>query len=57
MSCGVSLYNISLNSFNVSSLLCGGIATSSPFLEFISGIGFSFKMLSAILFPMISPVA
>ena len=57
MSCGVSLYNISLDSFNVSSLLCGGIATSSPFLEFISGIGFGFKMLSAILFPMNSPVA
>ena len=50
-------YNTCLNSFNLSSLLCGGIATSSPFLEFISDIGFGFKILSAILFPMNSPVA
>ena len=35
----------------------GGITVSSTFLEFTSGTGFGFTILSAILFPVNSPVA
>ena len=39
------------------SLCSGGRTNSSPYLEFVSRTSFGFTILSAILFPINSPVA
>lgn len=46
-----------LNSFNFSFLVFNGITISSRFIEFASGTGIGFTVLSAILFPIYSPDA
>ena len=52
----IPFYNTCLNLFNISSLFSGGIIVSSTFHEIISGAGFSFTILSSILFSMNFPV-
>ena len=49
-------YSTCLNSFNISSLYCGGIIMLSTSVKFSSETGFCFTVLSAILFPIKSPV-
>ena len=49
--------NTCVNSFNISSLCSSVMIISSTFLEFATGTGFGFTTLSAILFPINSPVA
>ena len=50
-------HNTCLNFLNVNSFFSGGIINSSTFFEFFSTTGFYFTILSAILFPINSPVA
>ena len=49
--------NTCLNSFNISSLFYGGIFIFSIYFKFSSETCFDFTILSAILFPLNSPVA